>query len=243
MELKIGQCSEQGPYRDTNEDAVHVAEFAELTVCLVADGMGAGGAVASQQAVQVVGRELGRRLQLDTESNGVRIILRDCLNQANAELLALQRLDPGIRHMAASLCLLAWHGREVILTAVGDSIAYRLRERRIEVAFIDPEVRRLHEYLTAARRAGRWVNVAMHALAPLGAASFDYHEEPKFLELQSGDCFVLCTDGLHSILAEADMLRCIRQHPDPQHCAEALCQLALERGSRDNVSCIVVAVE
>ena len=40
------------------------------------------------------------------------------------------------------------------------------------------------------------------------------------------------------------LLTCLRQHPDVQQRADALGQLALDSGSRDNVSCIVIeAVE
>jgi putative DNA methylase len=51
---------------------------------------------------------------------------------------------------------------------------------------------------------------------------------------------LLCTDGLHGVVSDERILRCMRQYPEVEKCADALCQLALDSGSRDNVACIVI---
>ena len=38
--LNIGKCSLLGNYRENNEDSIDVKQFPDLTVCIVADGMG-----------------------------------------------------------------------------------------------------------------------------------------------------------------------------------------------------------
>jgi protein phosphatase len=53
---------------------------------------------------------------------------------------------------------------------------------------------------------------------------------------------LLCTDGLSGVVADDTLLSFVAAHPDVQACADGLGQLALDSGSRDNVSCIVIEV-
>ena len=60
--------------------------------------------------------------------------------------------------------------------------------------------------------------------------------------LQAGDRFLLCSDGLTGVVTDEKMLEYIDGQSDMQACAEGLGQLALDQGSRDNVSCVVMEV-
>ncbi len=62
------------------------------------------------------------------------------------------------------------------------------------------------------------------------------------MQLQAGDRFLLCTDGLTGVVPDEQLLNFIREKTDVQECADGLGQLALDQGSRDNVSCIVIEV-
>src|SRR5262245_53126777 len=64
LSLNIGKCTLLGNYRENNEDAIDVKPFPELTVCIVADGMGgqAAGEIASKRAVEVIPREVRKGL-------------------------------------------------------------------------------------------------------------------------------------------------------------------------------------
>ena len=52
----------------------------------------------------------------------------------------------------------------------------------------------------------------------------------------------MCTDGLSGVVADDGLLSFIKDQADMQQCAEALGQLALDSGSRDNVSSIMIEV-
>src|SRR6266699_875736 len=56
LALQIGKCSLLGNYRENNEDAIELKQFPDMTISLVADGMGgqAYGEVASKRAIEVV---------------------------------------------------------------------------------------------------------------------------------------------------------------------------------------------
>ena len=60
--------------------------------------------------------------------------------------------------------------------------------------------------------------------------------------MQAGDRFLLCTDGLSGVVSDEQLLSFIKEKADVQECADGLGQLALDQGSRDNISCIVVEV-
>jgi protein phosphatase len=60
--------------------------------------------------------------------------------------------------------------------------------------------------------------------------------------LQTGDRFLLCTDGLSGVVADEQLANFIKDQTDMQACADGLCQLALDAGSRDNISCVMVEV-
>src|SRR3989441_12439382 len=76
--LNIGKCTLLGNYRENNEDSIDVKQFPDMTVCLVADGMGgqAAGEVASKRAVEIVPRELKKPLNVTMGNEEVKTIVR-----------------------------------------------------------------------------------------------------------------------------------------------------------------------
>jgi protein phosphatase len=62
------------------------------------------------------------------------------------------------------------------------------------------------------------------------------------IQVQSGDRFLLCTDGLSGVVQDEQLLEFVSKQGDMQACAEGLGQLALDAGSRDNVSVIMIEV-
>jgi PPM family protein phosphatase len=62
------------------------------------------------------------------------------------------------------------------------------------------------------------------------------------VQIQAGDRFLLCTDGLSGVVSDEQLLDFMAQKENVQECADGLGQLALDSGSRDNISCIVLDV-
>ena len=78
LALNIGKCTLLGNYRENNEDSIDVKVFPDMTVCLVADGMGgqAAGEVASKRAIEIVPRELKKNLSAAMSNDETRNVLR-----------------------------------------------------------------------------------------------------------------------------------------------------------------------
>ena len=64
----------------------------------------------------------------------------------------------------------------------------------------------------------------------------------KVVQLQAGDRFLLCTDGLSGVVTDEQLLNFLKDTPDVQAASDGLGKLALDSGSRDNVSCVVFDV-
>src|SRR5438105_13984209 len=97
LALNIGKSSLLGNYRENNEDSIDVKPFPDMTVCLVADGMGgqAAGEVASKRAIEIVPRELKKQITPQMGNDESRNVTRRAIVQANAEIQALAALDRG----------------------------------------------------------------------------------------------------------------------------------------------------
>jgi protein phosphatase len=131
----------------------------------------------------------------------------------------------------------------MFIASVGDSRAYQIRGNKIEQLTVDHSIAQaLVEAKTisaAEARTHRYRNVLWKYL---GSKEVGEGPEVKAITIHPGDIFLLCTDGLSGVVGDDKLLSFVRQNADVQQCADGLGQLALDNGSRDNVSCIVAAV-
>jgi protein phosphatase len=247
LALNIGKCTLLGNYRENNEDAIDVKQFPELTVCIVADGMGgqAAGEIASKQAIEVLPRELRKNLASPAETEETKQTVRRCIVQANAVIMDMAALDRDLTNMGTTVVLACWRkGSPILFVAgVGDSRAYLVRGNKIEQLTVDHSIAQaLVEAKTisaAEARTHRYRNVLWKYL---GSKEVGEGPEVKALTLHADDRVLLCTDGLSGVVPDEQLLGFIRDNPDVQKCADGLGQLALDSGSRDNVSCVVIEV-
>jgi protein phosphatase len=246
LSLNIGKCTLLGNYRENNEDSIEVKQFPDMTVCIVADGMGgqAAGEIASKRAIEVIPRELRKHLAGAVGGDQARTIVRKAVVQANEEIMAMGQLDRDLRNMGTTVVMAVWRkGPELFIAGVGDSRAYLVRDNNIEQLTIDHSLAQAlveNKTISAAEaREHRFRNVLWKYL---GTKEVGEGPEVKPVPLQGGDRFLLCTDGLTGPVPDAQLLSFINEHPDVQECADGLGQLALDQGSRDNVSCIVIEV-
>src|SRR4030088_3074168 len=118
LALNIGKCTLLGNYRENNEDSIEVKPFPDMTVCIVADGMGgqAAGEVASKRAIDVIPRELRKNLPQANADDPVKAILRRAVVQANEEIIAMAALDRDYRNMGTTVVVTVWRkGPELFL--------------------------------------------------------------------------------------------------------------------------------
>jgi serine/threonine protein phosphatase PrpC len=236
LALKIGKCNLIGNYRENNEDSVDAKIMPDLSICMVADGMGGqqAGEVASKNAIEIIPRELQRQLAGALGHEETKTVIRKAIVQANEEILTMASLDRELKNMGTTVVMAVWRKGSSIMyvTGLGDSRAYLIiAQALVEAKTISATEARTHRY-----RNVLWKY--------LGSNEVGEGPEVKVVNLQSGDRFLLCTDGLSSFVPDEQMLNFIKDQMDVQECADGLGALALdtEHNSRDNVSCIVIEV-
>ena len=247
LALSIGKCSLLGNYRENNEDSVDVKQFPDMTVCLVADGMGgqAAGEVASKRAVEIVPRELKKHLGPTISSDDTKAVVRRAVVQANVEIMDMAALDRELKNMGTTIVLTLWRkgSSHMYVAGMGDSRVYLIRGNKVEQLTVDHSIAQaLVEAKTisaAEARVHRYRNVLWKYL---GSAEVGEGPKVDVVPLQAGDRFVLCTDGLSGVVSDEELLEFSKGKENVQECADGLGQLALDKGSRDNVSCVVVEV-
>lgn len=224
----------QGNLRDHNEDAC--LDGGTRRFWVVADGMGGhdSGDYASALIVERLRRLPGGARPSETVDR-----IEDELLDVNRHLYALsaQRHPPTIIGSTV-VVLMAFDGFCVVAWA-GDSRAYRLRDGQISRISRDhSEVQLLVERaLVKAEDAENHprANVITRAVGGAAELTLDY----ELLELQSGDRFLLCSDGLYKDVAEAQMADVLRGG-DCHQASRALLDLSLSREAKDNVTVVTV---
>jgi serine/threonine protein phosphatase PrpC len=231
LKLSIGKCTLSGYYRESNEDSIDVKLFPQLDVWIVADGMGGpvAGEAASKCAVEVIPHELQQKLTEPTDAVSTCAIIRRAIVLASDEIIKMGVQDRELKHAGSTVVVAVWRqDRSVFIAGVGDSRAYLIRDRKIEQLTTDHSL--------AKGRGGRvlWKY--------LGTRQVGEGPDVKSIPVLAGDRFLLCTDGLSSAVADDRILSFVLSQLDVQTCADGLGQLALDSGSKDNVSCVVIEV-
>ncbi len=227
------------PSKQTNEDAVAIAEMPFGVAAVVCDGMGGheAGEVASRTAVQ-------RILEtLTTGQQALERLLSTAIERAHAEVYALGGDAPIDVRPGSTAVILALSGGEALLAHVGDSRAYRLRARRAE------RLTRDHSVVEALLRAGaisdeaaRQHPDANRITRALGIAAEIEPEVQAPLHVEVGDAFLLCSDGLSDLVEDHEIGELASDAATPEAACQALVALANNRGGHDNISVALLRV-
>src|ERR1700745_527129 len=124
LALNIGKCTLLGNYRESNKDSIEVKQSPDMSLCIVADGMGgqAAGEIASKRAIEVVPRELRKNLAAGVSQDPVKAGVRKAVVQANEEIITMGSLDRDLKNMGTTIVLALWRkGNEIFISNLGDS--------------------------------------------------------------------------------------------------------------------------
>jgi len=230
VKASLGFASQTGP-RPSNEDFAGAVLGEELparrpeVVAAIADGIGGakGGRVAAETAVRGF---LDGFLDLP-ETVEVRRAAARVLDALNGWIHAQGRLDPNLSGMGCTFTALVLRARAAHVLHVGDTRAYRLRRDRL--------ARLTTDHVRDPEKAANTLN---RALGVEGELRLDYAAQPLALH----DRFLLCSDGVHGVLTEDTMSEILRERSASNDTARALVAAALEQGSSDNCTALVVDV-
>ena len=231
VEASVGFSSETGP-RPRNEDFAGVVFGAELpvprrdVVAAISDGIGGakGGRVAAEIAVRgFLDGFCDLPETMEVHRAAARIV-----DSLNSWLFAQARHDPELTRMGCTFTALVLRGRVVHVLHAGDSRAYRLRGDRLVRLTAD------HVRDDGSGRS----HLLTRALGVETEVRLDYASQPVALH----DRFLLCSDGVHGALSEDGIADILRERSAPGDTARALVAAALQAGSGDNCTALVLDV-
>ena len=254
LEIRYAALSDTGTVRPSNQDAA----YADPRLFAVADGFGERGDVASSSAIGAL-----REIDLDRprigsapgsipspapgsvpapdsiESGDLLNVLREAATRAHEAVAGV-----GDQQSGSTLTAMLWTGSQLGLVHIGDSRAYLLRDDRffqithdhtlvqsmIEEGRITPQEAESHPQRSLLVQA-------------LGGQQTVPDPQLHVADVQAGDRYLLCTDGLSANVPTAEIRRVLQATAeDPAGAVGALIDLSNRAGGADNVACVVADV-
>lgn len=247
MKLSVTSATDPGLKRSQNEDSVGCwlpDTAAQLerrgTLMVVADGMGGAraGEVASRLAVDTL-----VRAYRDGEGAPLEDLV-GALRSANHVIHDDSRIHPERGGMGTTCTAMVVRGNEVYVAHVGDSRAYRIRDGGIEQLTHDhslvAQLVRDHQITPEQARTDPRRNVVTRSVGIGPEVEIDAERVPA--PLREYDTLLLCTDGLHGVVADDELCRLASDARLDRAC-DALIALARQRGAPDNVTVILARLD
>ncbi len=242
MTIELLAAVDPGRARSNNEDSVATDDGVSLAV--LADGMGGynAGEVASNMATSFIRTELGRWLrEASTQASDaeVRRAMDICVDNANRAIFNAANSNPQYAGMGTTLVVAVFRDNRVLLGHVGDSRCYRLREGRLQ------QITRDHSLLQEQIDAGLITpeqaafsankNLVTRAVGVEDTVLLETHQH----DVQAGDVFLMCSDGLSDMLDDEGILQVLQAHDSLESGTRALIDAANDAGGKDNISVIL----
>ena len=233
--MRYAARSDVGRVRAKNDDSAYAGRH----LAVVADGMGghAGGDVASAATVLDM-----IHLDHDNYDGDAETVLADEIQTANSLLSELVHINPKLAGMGTTVTALLLADGKLHFAHIGDSRAYRLRNGDYEQVSVD------HTFVQRLIDEGRLrpeeaethphKNVLMRVLGDVDASP---ELDLDTLEVQSGERWLLCSDGLNYVAGHV-VERTVRETKNLRDCAERLVELTLDAGAPDNVTVVLVDI-
>jgi len=244
--LEFAWRTDRGRVRVRNEDAVSV--HPELGLVVVADGVGgaSGGDVASGLAVERIAACVARQKLPRADRDQALALAQAAVLEANLAIWERAQEAPGCTGMGTTVVVGLAGADWLAFANVGDSRLYRLRDGELE------QLSRDHSFIQEvvdqgffrSREDARLYGIGDNILTRALGSSRELEIHCGTVDTRLGDLFLFCTDGL-SGLVPADWLRQVLVAASDKElgpAAEALVQLANERGGTDNITLALLRI-
>ena len=226
--------SDAGRKRRRNEDAYVV----DPPLFAVADGMGGAraGEVAAQLAAAVLRESPGD--DGDPEQRVVALI-----QEANRQIYERARTDAEASGMGTTITAAMLGQDQVAIGHVGDSRAYRIRNGELEQLTED------HSLVADLMRSGRLTPEEAETHPQRSVITRALGTDPEVdvdtlaVAAQPGDVFLLCSDGLTTMIGDEEILQALRDSDTLEQAARTLVKAANRRGGDDNITVVLFRLD
>jgi len=250
MRIRYAAKTDPGLKRNHNEDYFSLIEDEQLF--LVADGMGghACGEVASKMAADVIREFFARSrdddstwpYKMDRQLSYLENRLVVGIKMANQRIFEAAAKDARLKGMGTTVVISQIAGDRLYIAHVGDSRCYRIRGEDVHQMTRDHSL--LEDYKDARpdmsdeeQRKFPHKNVITRALGMRETVQVDVSAD----DIQDGDVFVLCSDGLSGMVDNKKLVETVRKAGYLETAVSSLVDAANQAGGSDNIT--VLALE
>jgi serine/threonine protein phosphatase PrpC len=230
----IGRESNTGNKRRRNEDSFVVAP----PLFAVADGM--GGAQAGEVASKLAAAALE---DTDLGSTGGVERVVELIQEANRRVYERSNADPAASGMGTTITVALVEGKDVTFGHVGDSRAYLVRDGVIEQLTED------HSLVNELMKSGKLspeeaeTHPQRSVITRALGTDPDVDVDTFVVEARENDLFLICSDGLTTMIGDEDILELLeRHHDDLDRAAKSLVAAANRAGGEDNITVVAFTI-
>ncbi|MBI5502256.1 MAG: serine/threonine-protein phosphatase [Deltaproteobacteria bacterium] len=240
-----------GRRRQINEDSFLRSD--ELGLFVVADGMGghAAGEVASQESIDAIHSMVSGGVDVIVrfnehpegidEARNLTRLLESAIQSAAFLVFGIAQQSPARQGMGTTISALLIAEGFGVTAQVGDSRVYCVREGDVvqmtdDHTLVNWQVKQGLLTLAEARQ------ITDHNVITRAVGSHEYVQvDTQIFPVKPGDCFLLCSDGLHGYLKHPEIPKIMEL--GLERSARRFVAMANERGGKDNITALVVEVE
>jgi len=207
----------------------HTETVEKMCLVAVCDGVGgeAYGNEAADIVVDIFSRLSGTPLTVD--------IINEHITKANETVIAAQKTDLKHSKMSTTIAGLYINGDDFIAFNVGDSRIYRYRSPYISQVSKDHSIRQEQIDLGLEPKPGQECVITRY----IGGKNATPEIIDGIGRVFDNDVYILCSDGVWGVLTDDDFENLLSQGLSVEKSCEMLISLALEKGSKDNLSIII----
>lgn len=245
MKVQVGAITDTGQVRKANEDSLLVDN--ELFVFAVADGMGGhnAGEIASATAIETLRASVAGGIGIE-----------EAIKRANSAVRKKATSDSELSGMGTTITVLGFtKDGELSIAHVGDSRAYVLHRDIIdstsstqkikgELVRITKDHSLVEELVQAGQITEEEANVHPRRSVITRALGIEDEVDVEISEIPflKNDRYLLCSDGLTSMVRDDEILSVLKSYESPNDCANELVSRANSHGGTDNITVIVLDV-
>lgn len=243
--MQYWAITDPGCVREQNQDAYQIAVLDKNTLLgVVCDGMGGAksGNVASTLAVDVFVQEVKRTWTAGMDEAQLEQMLCNAVKLANFTVYDQSRQFEEFTGMGTTLVAVLIRGKQATVVNVGDSRAYSVKSDGVHQLTTDHSLVQMmvsRGEMTpeqAKRYPGK--NLITRAIGTEPVVECDvFHRK-----LASGECLLMCSDGLSNLVDEQEILFEVVHGANKQGSCERLLEIAKNRGAPDNVTCVLIQI-
>lgn len=247
MGILSAGASDIGRKRKSNQDSICLEPNHHFYA--VADGMGGhnGGDIASQLSVKVMPEFLASQSEREPA-----LLMKEMIQEINRAILEEAQNKPELRGMGTTISAILFAGTQLVIGNVGDSRVYVINNQHIY------QLTRDHSFVQEKLNMGIYTRdeALRDPQKNVLVRSVGFEEEVNVdifsYRINKNDIFLICSDGLHGKVSDADILHLVHDYiPDPGAATKEQLDIAVsklihqanENGGQDNISVILAVAQ